>query len=47
LLGEGHFVVLCSPGFVDDRLIGHGAVEVIVSELFMDARTDQSYVREA
>ena len=30
LLGEGHFVVPCSPGVVDDRLIGHGAVEVAV-----------------
>ena len=30
LLGEGDLVVPCSPGFVDNRLIGHGTVEVSV-----------------
>jgi len=30
LLREGDLVTPCSPGFVDDRLIGHGTVEVAV-----------------
>ena len=30
LLGEGDLVVPCSPGILDNRLIGHGAVEVTI-----------------
>ena len=30
LLGEGDLVVPCSPGILNNRLIGHGAVEVTI-----------------